>query len=315
MADLKITINPIEKCSMDCFYCHSQEVPLQKPLSFEECQKRIELIKSAVPNYDNLFIHFNSQDIFLCWDELVKPILEEYRNQATLSVHSNGLLLNEQRLQFLKDNGVKLMISIDGPKSVNDINRLSKNGKSVFTIVENNIKQAMIIGLRPNLIGTYNNKSILFMAQAVEYFLTFPLYFRFLFDIRYSSYDNIDYISEFRKVAEIFLRSSDEQKKQFRNFQEIYVMRAATYTFAINPKNISFASQKHSYIHVSEEELMKGINPAVLNRGFNCGHNSEKCPTCPAFNGIIEQKKIKPKRDLYCDLIQTLLEVQNEALG
>lgn len=53
---------------------------------------------------------------------------------------TNGILLNEERVKFCYDNNIKLLLSIDGIKEVQDYNRPCRDTNlSSFDLVEKNI--------------------------------------------------------------------------------------------------------------------------------------------------------------------------------
>jgi len=53
------------------------------------------------------------------WDEIIAPLtlwIRENNFPINLSMTTNGTLLNEERIKFLKNNEVGLLLSIDGAK-------------------------------------------------------------------------------------------------------------------------------------------------------------------------------------------------------
>jgi uncharacterized protein len=57
-----------------------------------------------------------------------------------ISIHSNGILLSEDKINFLKKYKVHILVSLDGPKHVQDINRKFRNETSSFEMVYSKIK-------------------------------------------------------------------------------------------------------------------------------------------------------------------------------
>ena len=77
------------------------------------------------------------------WDLLCK-IVKYIRNKdinIKLTTITNGTLLTREKILFLKENKVGLGVSLDGPKDINDTNRLFKHSNnSVYDAVADKIK-------------------------------------------------------------------------------------------------------------------------------------------------------------------------------
>lgn len=79
----------------------------------------------------------------LLWDEIIVPIVayaeEKYPKLIQFNMTTNGTLLNQERIDFLKKHNIPILLSIDGNKEIQDINRPCKNGASSFDMVAPNI--------------------------------------------------------------------------------------------------------------------------------------------------------------------------------
>lgn len=51
------------------------------------------------------------------------------------SLTTNGVLLTDDKIEFLNKNKISLIISLDGPKNVNDRFRKLKNGEGSFYLI------------------------------------------------------------------------------------------------------------------------------------------------------------------------------------
>jgi sulfatase maturation enzyme AslB (radical SAM superfamily) len=79
-------------------------------------------------------INFFGGEPMLMWDKIIVPltnwIRKEYKKPFQLSMTTNGTLLNEERIKFMKDNGIGMLLSIDGAKETQDYNRPYHNSTS-----------------------------------------------------------------------------------------------------------------------------------------------------------------------------------------
>jgi radical SAM protein with 4Fe4S-binding SPASM domain len=86
-------------------------------------------------------INFFGGEPMLMWDSIIVPLTnwvrQEYKKPFQLSMTTNGTLLNEERIKFMKDNNIGLLLSIDGAKETQDYNRPYHNDtKSSFDTLE-----------------------------------------------------------------------------------------------------------------------------------------------------------------------------------
>lgn len=65
-----------------------------------------------------------------------------YNKHVSYSFTTNGLLLSEERIQYLKYNNFAIMFSIDGIRSTHDSHRLDANQNGTYDNVLNNLKLA-----------------------------------------------------------------------------------------------------------------------------------------------------------------------------
>jgi uncharacterized protein len=76
---------------------------------------------------------------------LIKKIIEYSEQQffgkkLTFSITTNATLLSEEMIFYFRDHDVSLMISLDGPKDINDKNRVFVNGEGTYETVIKHIE-------------------------------------------------------------------------------------------------------------------------------------------------------------------------------
>lgn len=135
-----------ESCPMACTYCFVKQHP--RHMTFKTAMKSVNfLIKNAEDQNETPSINFFGGEPMMKWDDIIVPVVDyirkEYCNPFGLSITTNGVLLNEERVKYLKDNNVGLLLSIDGNKTTQDINRPLHSGKSSFDILENVIPSVL----------------------------------------------------------------------------------------------------------------------------------------------------------------------------
>lgn len=110
-----------------------------------------------------------------------KSLAVEYGLEFQDAVLSNGVALSNTMLDFIRDNGINLMISLDGVGAAHDAQRVFSNGKGSFKIVAWSINRALARGVRPHLSITVTGNSVDGVAQAVTFALDRDLRFNLNF--------------------------------------------------------------------------------------------------------------------------------------
>lgn len=107
------------------------------------------------------------------WDTLIIPITDyirrEYKKPFYLSMTTNLTLLNEERLQYIKDNDIACLFSIDGAEKTMGINRPFANGKNSFHLVDEkaNLVTQMIPGAAARI--TLNKETVGNFFEDIRY--------------------------------------------------------------------------------------------------------------------------------------------------
>ena len=122
------------ECLLDCRYCFVQKSNGVMP--FSTASTAIDLLLRS-PGNNKLLIVYGGEP--LLYFDLLKAIIVYSVNQArklgkllTISLGTNGLLLDYKKLEFLSQFNVKLSISMDGKKIDHDKERMFKNKEGSY---------------------------------------------------------------------------------------------------------------------------------------------------------------------------------------
>lgn len=154
-----VCLNITDNCNLACKYCFVQQKPHFMDLetgkqAVDFLVKNFHIRKELTPNDDinKVDITFFGGEPTLLWDELIVPLVNyaetKYPDLVCFGMTTNGTMLNEERIQWLKDHNMPFLLSIDGDKDVQDFNRPCRNGESSFDKVSKNIP--MILKTFPN---------------------------------------------------------------------------------------------------------------------------------------------------------------------
>lgn len=152
MNRLNFTIFVTTKCNLKCCYCYEKNyIPVDMTLD-----TALEVVcfiheKIVEKNVNEGYVQFHGGEPVLNF-EIIKFIMDELEKKDNITffyaMTTNVTLLEESMLPtILKIHN--LSVSIDGNESVHDFNRVFKNGKGTYDIVEGNIR--LLLQHKPEL--------------------------------------------------------------------------------------------------------------------------------------------------------------------
>lgn len=145
-----ITFQVTQQCNLRCSYCaysgtYENRIHNDKSMSLEIAKKGIDFLIRNSSEYPLLSVGFYGGEPLLRID-LIKEVVEYAKKQGEgRDIHfhmtTNGTLLNETTIDFLVENNISLMISLDGPEEIHNRNRVfAANGQGTFRSIINNIE-------------------------------------------------------------------------------------------------------------------------------------------------------------------------------
>ena len=146
----KITLQLTQDCNFRCKYCIYSEEANTKQRAHSKRHMSWETAKKAIDFYLDHSVDSLKRNVGLYGGEpllqfdLMKRIIEyaEARLKGkplSFNVTTNGSLLTDKIVEYLATHNVNILISLDGPKDINDKNRVFKNGEGTYDTVMRNI--------------------------------------------------------------------------------------------------------------------------------------------------------------------------------
>ena len=131
-------------CNLGCRYCFAEEGEYhgrRALMSFEVGKKALDFLVANSGNRRNLEVDFFGGEPTMNW-EVVKQLVEygrsiekEHDKNFRFTLTTNGILLNEEMMEFANREMANVVLSIDGRKEINDYMRPTRNGKSSYDII------------------------------------------------------------------------------------------------------------------------------------------------------------------------------------
>ncbi|NBI06442.1 radical SAM/SPASM domain-containing protein [Senegalia massiliensis] len=140
-----------EDCNLQCKYCFEGLDKRKKTMDFETAKKSIDMLISDKENNKilNKSIYYNIAFFGgepLLNFKLMKEILKYTKSleikgerEFLFSITTNGTIMNKEIFEFLVENKVGVLLSIDGSKKTHNLNRITKSGSGSYNLIEKNM--------------------------------------------------------------------------------------------------------------------------------------------------------------------------------
>lgn len=131
-------------CNLACRYCFAEEGEYKgrrAMMSLEVGKKAIDFLIENSGNRHNLEVDFFGGEPLMNFD-VVKEIVAYGRQQEKLydkhfrfTLTTNGVLLNEEIMEFANREMSNVVLSVDGRKEIHDFMRPTRNGKGSYDVI------------------------------------------------------------------------------------------------------------------------------------------------------------------------------------
>ena len=131
-------------CNLACRYCFAEEGEYHGRrafMSYEVGKKALDFLIANSGNRRNLEVDFFGGEPLMNWD-VVKQLVEYGRSlekpnnkKFRFTLTTNGILLNDEILEFVNKEMGNIVLSIDGRKEINDKMRPFRGGQGSYDII------------------------------------------------------------------------------------------------------------------------------------------------------------------------------------
>ena len=128
-------------CNLRCEYCFAGTGDYcmgRNVMSFETGKKALDFLLENSGNRENLEVDFFGGEPLMNW-EVVKQLVEygrskeaEYGKKFRFTITTNGMLLDDEKMDFINKEMSNVVMSIDGRKEVNDRVRKRVDGTGCY---------------------------------------------------------------------------------------------------------------------------------------------------------------------------------------
>ena len=167
-------------CNLACKYCFAEEGEYhgrRALMSFEVGKKALDFLIANSGNRRNLEVDFFGGEPLMNW-EVVKQLVEygrskekEYNKNFRFTMTTNGVLLNDEIMEYCNREMSNVVLSLDGRKEVNDKMRPFRGGKGSFDLIVPKFQKfAEMRGDRDYYVrGTFTRHNLDFSKDVMEF--------------------------------------------------------------------------------------------------------------------------------------------------
>ncbi len=173
-----LCLNIAHDCNLRCKYCFASQgdydTNKRELMSFDVAKRAIDLlIESSAGKRQHCEVDFFGGEPLMNF-EVVKQTIEYIRKQEKLhnkvfklSLTTNGLLLDEEKITYLTDNHISLILSLDGREDVHNRMRPDAGGHGSYKRIVKNLQHAVSRrnGEEYYVRGTYTKYNLDFTAD------------------------------------------------------------------------------------------------------------------------------------------------------
>ena len=164
-------LNIAHDCQLRCKYCFASTGDFgkgRKLMSFETGKHAIDFLLENSGDRPNLELDFFGGEPLMNFG-VVKQVVEyarsrekEFNKKFRFTITTNGLLLDDEKIDFINREMSNVVLSIDGRKEVNDYFRVLPNGQGCYDIIMPKYKK-LVAGRGDKeyyVRGTFTNKNL-----------------------------------------------------------------------------------------------------------------------------------------------------------
>jgi uncharacterized protein len=166
-------------CNLRCKYCFAEEGEYhgrRALMSYEVGKKALDFLIENSGNRVNLEVDFFGGEPLMNW-QVVKDLVAYGRSQEVahnkkfrFTLTTNGVLLNEEILEFANKEMANVVLSIDGRKDVHDKMRPMRGGQGSYEVILPKFKRVAETRNQTNYYvrGTYTHHNLDFASDVLH---------------------------------------------------------------------------------------------------------------------------------------------------
>ena len=167
-----LCLNIAHDCNLACKYCFASQGDYggvkRELMSFDVAKRAVDFLISMSGPRQHCEIDFFGGEPLLNWDvvkqtvEYIESIQEKHGKIFKLTLTTNGMLLTQDKIDYVNEHDMSLVLSLDGRKDVHNSMRPSSGGRDTYETVAKNLVNAVKQreGREYYVRGTYTHNNL-----------------------------------------------------------------------------------------------------------------------------------------------------------
>jgi len=170
-----VVLQPTPFCNIACRYCYLPSRNVKTVVMQSTIRAVFAKLSESGWLGDELTVIWHAGEPLVVPPEFYRTAFAQIRAlcpdlQVSHSIQTNGTLITPQWCELFKEWGVKVGVSIDGPKRFNDVNRISRKGRSTFDQALAGIHMLRQHGVPFHVIAVLSAQSMQAPEEMLEFF-------------------------------------------------------------------------------------------------------------------------------------------------
>lgn len=137
-------LNIAHDCNLRCEYCFAAKGDFgtgRELMPLDTAKKAIDFLVEKSGNRHNLEVDFFGGEPLMNFDVVKKTVKyarsleKKYNKNFRFTITTNGLLLTDDKIDFINREMANVVLSLDGRKEINDKMRISFNNSGTFNVI------------------------------------------------------------------------------------------------------------------------------------------------------------------------------------
>ncbi|QSX06327.1 thioether cross-link-forming SCIFF peptide maturase [Sedimentibacter sp. zth1] len=218
-----LCLNVAHDCNLKCDYCFASQgnfggTPCLMP--FEVGKKALDFLVANSGNRINLEVDFFGGEPLMNFDvvkQLVhygRSIEKEHNKHFRFTTTTNGVLLDDDKIDFINENMDNVVLSLDGRKEVNDRMRKTINNQGSYDIIVEKFKK---------LVEKRKDKSYFARGTFTAYNLDFSEDVKHMHELGFKSISVEPVVTEPTEPYALLDKHIDKLKSEYENLARYFV--------------------------------------------------------------------------------------------
>ena len=180
---MQYIIHLTDACNLKCKYCYENKSV--REISFDNITKIIDNEIKQKSKYASIYFYGGEP---LLKKQIIKDTIKyieskKCKTKFKYGITTNGTLLDDDMINLIKENEFTVAYSIDGGKLVQNLNRITADGKETFDIVEKNAKKMLNAVKTTIAMAVITKNNLKYLTESVKYLYNIGFrYINLLFD-------------------------------------------------------------------------------------------------------------------------------------